>query len=443
MLQVLLLLSISSCSTHLFWQADDAPAAPPARPRSLQLLHLQRREGEVTWGRGPKEGGAVAGSRQPRRVLESFPDDTRRGDALTAKKQGRAAARESERERTKAQDDLPVVGARNTRPASHLPHAVRADGQRSNRTREGSPPRGKQQASEEEGARKRQKTGAMEGGKAVGMMNERRNMQRRQQGASAPGIVVSGEGLEEAVMGELATVFVELQGWASDVCSRNVRIRLMRANGYVESNGTEPKCRSFKEQPPPLLPPRPSAPSTPAPAVSGEQATDTAGNASVPAEPLPPSSDASQTQSPPANSAPPPPPSTPSPPTDEDGEDGEDDEESAATHRRAPGGGARRSGARALRAADDAEGQDVIVAGGSSGNSTKQCSIPDASGACEVYTIDYMASHWGSFLLVVMINGQQAPGSPFRPFVFPPPTYPWFNASSLQVSHRAGCVMWW
>ena len=61
------------------------------------------------------------------------------------------------------------------------------------------------------------------------------------------------------------------------------------------------------------------------------------------------------------------------------------------------------------------------------------CSIPDQDAACEIYAIDYLALHWGSFVLIVLVDGIQVPESPFRPFVFPAPQYPWFNSSSLQA----------
>ena len=81
--------------------------------------------------------------------------------------------------------------------------------------------------------------------------------------------------------------------------------------------------------------------------------------------------------------------------------------------------------------------QGVASAGGAGGggNASHVCSIPDAAGACEVYRLQYVAEHWGGFLLIVLVDGEQVSESPFRPFVFPPPTYPWFNSSSLQVPH--------
>jgi hypothetical protein len=86
--------------------------------------------------------------------------------------------------------------------------------------------------------------------------------------------------------------------------------------------------------------------------------------------------------------------------------------------------------------ADDAVG---LVLGSEEGwevnSSAPSCSYPDEQGVCEceIYRMSYVSQHWGSFVLVVLLDGLQAEGSPFRPFVFPPPTYPWFNASTLQV----------
>lgn len=97
------------------------------------------------------------------------------------------------------------------------------------------------------------------------------------------------------------------------------------------------------------------------------------------------------------------------------------------------GGNASVSGAPAAEAG---------VAGGAGGAAPAACTIPDDVGACEVYRIQYVARHWGSFVLVVLVDGEQAAQSPFRPFVFPPPGYPWFNSSSLQVLPWPACLQW-
>jgi hypothetical protein len=90
----------------------------------------------------------------------------------------------------------------------------------------------------------------------------------------------------------------------------------------------------------------------------------------------------------------------------------------------------------------DGEGGDDD--GGGSNGSHAVCSIPDESGACEVYRLSYVADDWGvwvegmggarkGFTLIVLVDGEQVSQSPFRPDVYPPPSYPWFNSSSLQA----------
>lgn len=229
-------------------------------------------------------------------------------------------------------------------------------------------------------------------------------------------------------MGEPATVIVEVQGWANGKgCSRGVKIRLLRQNGHVESNGTNALCRTFKDQPPPSPPPHHLNPPSDSAAPKQPMRPD---NSSISPPPPPPSSDPSEPAKPPA-----------SPPIDDSSE--------GAQRRR---GRRPKTWARRLRqdeaselpiiahqgAVQTAEDQDLVVSAGVAGNSSRSCSIPDATGACEVYQLDYVAMHWGSFVLVVLVDGEQAPESPFRPFVFPPPTYPWFNSSSLQV-HFPNC----
>ena len=198
--------------------------------------------------------------------------------------------------------------------------------------------------------------------------------QRRRAG-SAPPVAVWGEGLEEAVMGERATVFVEVQGRASpEACGRHVSLRLFRASGQVEHNGTKATCRSLQG-------PRPS-PQTGEPEAA-------AGNSSL------------------------------APPDEGDGQ-----------------GVRRQSGhlvLRGLRQEGEKEENQVNPRMDAVNGSRSACSIPDQDGACEIYAIDYLTLHWGSFVLIVLVDGIQVPESPFRPFVFPAPQYPWFNSSSLQA----------
>ena len=111
-----------------------------------------------------------------------------------------------------------------------------------------------------------------------------------------------------------------------------------------------------------------------------------------------------------------------------------------------PGGAEGGRWRQLLQAINDADSGDLPTIGGnqSAGGAVPSaplpqaqaiaaCTIPDDVGTCEVYRLQYVASHWGSFVLVLLIDGEQAAQSPFRPFVFPPPDYPWFNSSSLQV----------
>jgi len=115
--QLLLLLSISSCSTNLFWSASDGRASSP--PDGLESIYLG---GESTPGYHAARGGEMTG-------------------------------------RIDGQD----------RSESWLDAVVRA---------------------------------------------QTRRMLLRQRRQSAPSVYVSGAGLEEAVMGERATIVVEVQGWS-------------------------------------------------------------------------------------------------------------------------------------------------------------------------------------------------------------------------------------
>jgi hypothetical protein len=276
----------------------------------------------------------------------------------------------------------------------------------------------------------------------------------------------------ESILTHSNSAFI-LQGATGDSCSRRVKIRLMRANGLVESNGTEAQvdyskhhlslfsqfsrkielaerpgdstmltsdllfvlrqCQARKGPPPPAasrpVPPLSAPISVPG---SGEPEDPAGGNSTSPPpggpplgadvpEAAPPDGDASDPADPPS---------------------GEDDEEGRAgrrrIRRRAPQHASNRR-AQALPAGgdDSVDGQQgdgrQVGANETVPQAAAVCAVPDDDGACEVYSIEYLARHWGSFVLVVLVDGEQAAQSPFRPFVFPPPSYPWFNSSSLQV----------
>ena len=256
-------------------------------------------------------------------------------------------------------------------------------------------------------------------------------------------------------------------------CSHKVVIRLMR-DGHVVSNGTQARCTALKGQAPPAPAAAPVTASTPSPAPAhspplgegGRSGPDANSSLSLPSPqpPAPGETDEEEgagqqlpTEPDPAPAKPaagaspvPPPPDAPPPPPGD-----------ALRRRHA---GSRRSGVSMLQAlgaiaAPAQDGGDVNVphgvataegAGGGGdgeggGNALHAvCSVPDESGACEVYRLSYVAHDWGvwvqgmpgarkGFILIVLVDGEQVSQSAFRPDVYPPPSYPWFNSSSLQA----------
>jgi len=389
---LLLLLSISSCCTHWFWPPRDDDTVQAAE-EVQQRIPVRVRERIHLDGEELRRGGGYS-SKHPvgvnahRRRLSTLHDIT-----LTES-------------HSKREGGNGLVG--RVANGSAVGNGTR-DKRGRGRRREVVP---REVVPEGGGAG----NGARVGDRIVGLPQRRQGLTSR--------VVVRGGGLEEAVMGEPATVIVEVQGWANGKgCSRGVKIRLLRQNGHVESNGTNALCRTFKDQPPPSPPPHHLNPPSDSAAPKQPMRPD---NSSISPPPPPPSSDPSEPAKPPA-----------SPPIDDSSE--------GAQRRR---GRRPKTWARRLRqdeaselpiiahqgAVQTAEDQDLVVSAGVAGNSSRSCSIPDATGACEVYQLDYVAMHWGSFVLVVLVDGEQAPESPFRPFVFPPPTYPWFNSSSLQAA---------
>ena len=154
-LQALLFLSISSCSTHLFWP-DSKAASSHGRPNPpLERIYL---DGESDAHVNPWKWVSVPNQRQirpeTRHVLSVPAIDT----GFDARRRGLEA--------------IAHAGDRHE-DGSWLDTLVRT-------------------------------------------RNRRRLLRKRRQG-QAPRVHVSGSGLEEAVMGEPATITVEVQGW-SKVC---------------------------------------------------------------------------------------------------------------------------------------------------------------------------------------------------------------------------------
>ena len=182
---MLLLLSITPCSSKWsVWQADDTAAAV-TRPRSLPSGPIfQVRDYEL--------------SPVGRRPLSSL-SDAARSSAKLSKNEGRGG-----RKNAQELQNLPV--AINETWGTHRRQVVSAAG--SVKPGREELLKGKQRRREKP---ERKQNGANEGGAKLADSRQRR------EGTETPGIFVRGEGLEEAVMGEQAKVIVEVQGW-SQVC---------------------------------------------------------------------------------------------------------------------------------------------------------------------------------------------------------------------------------
>ena len=186
---MLLLLSITPCSSKwAVWQADDTAAAV-TRPRSLPsgpiFLHHQLRDYEL--------------NPVGRRPLSSL-SDAARSSAKLSKEEGRSG-------RKNTQENLPV--GINETWGTHRRQVVSAAG--SVKPGREELLKGRQRRREKSRQPERKENGANGGGAKLADSRQRR------EGTATPGIFVRGEGLEEAVMGEQAKVIVEVQGW-SKVC---------------------------------------------------------------------------------------------------------------------------------------------------------------------------------------------------------------------------------
>ncbi len=281
---MLLLLSITPCSSKWsVWQADDTAAAV-TRPHSLPSGPIfQVRDYEL--------------NPVGRRPLSSL-SDAARSSAKLSKNEGRGG-----RKNAQELQSLPV--AINETWGTHRRQVVSAAGSLKPGREELLKGRQRRRGNNRQPERK--ENGANEGGAKLAD-----SRQRREDTATA-GIFVRGEGLEEAVMGEQAKVIVEVQGW-SEVCislsacscriasqrafafeyclpicthgwqsqggkrgcGRVVTLQLMRNEDTVEflSKPSDAECRMLQGQPvstgksssPPLaslLPPTPSSPQLP------------------------------------------------------------------------------------------------------------------------------------------------------------------------------------
>ena len=212
---MLLLLSITPCSSKwAVWQADDTAAAV-TRPRSLPsgpiFLHHQLRDHEL--------------NPVGRRPLSSL-SDAARSSATLSTKEGRGG-----RKNAQELQNLPV--GINETWGTHRRQVVSAAG--SVKPGREELLKGRQRRREKSRQPERKENGANEGGAKLADSRQRRE---------GTGIFVRGEGLEEAVMGEQAKVIVEVQGWSQVCISQSAcscRIASQRAvsstNPFVHTDG--------------------------------------------------------------------------------------------------------------------------------------------------------------------------------------------------------------
>ena len=189
-IQVLLLLSISSCSTHWFWESPDTSPTFTATP-----LHLDYQR-SVTSPQLRPAGAATDRWRKGRRVLSSGREVARL-DSSHHRKEHVVEARPvlKAAQRKDAYRDESVTRRKDA--DTHVPDPRAAAEHLGPASLKGA---GRPQRALPKNLRRRD-------GAAPFVIRK-----RRQGDNKAPGILVRGAGLEEAVMGEPAVVIVEITG---------------------------------------------------------------------------------------------------------------------------------------------------------------------------------------------------------------------------------------